>query len=135
PAAGGFRPEHPVSDREFAQLHCAIRIVFPQVGLVLSTREPPLLRDRLIPLGVTMLSAGSRTDPGGYTGAGRERLHRTTGGRAERVTPAESSVEATGQFALSDERPPRVIAERIRELGYEPVWKDWEECLTNAASS
>lgn len=135
PAAGGFSPEYPVSDREFVQLHCALRILFPQVGLVLSTRESPSLRDRLIPLGVTLVSAGSRTDPGGYTGAGRERLHRTVGGRLESPAPGESASEATEQFALSDERPAQAMADRIRELGYEPVWKDWEECLTNAAST
>lgn len=135
PAAGGFSPEYPVSDREFAQLHCALRILFPQVGLVLSTREAPSLRDRLIPLGITLLSAGSRTDPGGYTGAGRERLSRRTPGQGESPNPAKSAPEATEQFALSDERSPRMIADRIRELGYEPVWKDWEECLTNAAST
>ncbi|VVM04725.1 2-iminoacetate synthase ThiH [Methylacidimicrobium tartarophylax] len=135
PAAGGFSPEYPVSDREFVQLHCALRMIFPQVALVLSTREAPSLRERLIPLGVTLLSAGSRTDPGGYTGAGRERLHRTVHGRLEALASAESADEATGQFSLSDERPPRVIVDRIRELGYEPVWKDWEECLTNNSSA
>ncbi|WP_018290786.1 2-iminoacetate synthase ThiH [Verrucomicrobium sp. 3C] len=134
PSAGGFSPEHPVSDRELAQLHCALRITFPQVGLVLSTREAPSLRDRLIPLGVTMVSAGSRTDPGGYTGAGRERLHRTVRGHEEPPDREESTAAATEQFTLSDERPPYVIADRIRQLGYEPVWKDWEECLTNASS-
>ncbi|CAB4242645.1 thiamin biosynthesis ThiGH complex subunit [Methylacidimicrobium sp. AP8] len=135
PAAGGFVPEYPVSDREFVQLHCAFRILFPQVGLVLSTRESPLLRDRLIPLGITLLSAGSRTDPGGYTGAGRERLHRTVAGRSEPPTPVEAADAAEEQFATSDERSPRAIADRLREIGYEPVWKDWEECLTNAAST
>lgn len=135
PAAGGFSPDYPVSDREFVQLHCALRIVFPQVGIVLSTRESPSLRDRLIPLGVTMVSAGSRTDPGGYTGAGRERLRRVVNGRKESPAVAESTAEATEQFALSDERTPQEIALRIREIGYEPVWKDWEECLTNASST
>jgi 2-iminoacetate synthase len=135
PAAGGFSPEHPVSDREFVQLHCALRVIFPQVGLVLSTREAPALRERLIPLGVTLLSAGSRTDPGGYTGAGRERLHRTVHGRLEPPASEEPADEATRQFSLSDERPPRAIVDRIRELGYEPVWKDWEECLTNTSSA
>lgn len=135
PAAGGFSPDYPVSDRDFVQLHCALRIVFPQVGLVLSTRESPSLRDRLIPLGATMMSAGSRTDPGGYTGAGRERLHRMVNGRKESPTLAESTAEATEQFALSDERSPQQIADRIREIGYEPVWKDWEECLSNASST
>ena len=52
---------------------CALRLLLPDAGLVLSTREPARLRDGLIPLGITMISAGSHTEPGGYTGAGREK--------------------------------------------------------------
>ena len=63
------------------QFVCALRIAFPEVGLVLSTRESAKLRDNLIPLGITMMSAGSHTEPGGYTGQGREELHITKGGR------------------------------------------------------
>src|SRR5438045_7631092 len=77
PAAGGFRPLFSMSDRELAQLVCALRVTFPQVGIVLSTRERALLRDSLVSLGVTMMSAGSHTEPGGYTRQGREHLHRT----------------------------------------------------------
>src|SRR4051812_16995820 len=66
PAAGGYRPPFSISDRELAQLVCAFRITFPQVGIVLSTRERPSLRDVLIRLGVTSMSAGSHTEPGGY---------------------------------------------------------------------
>ena len=65
PAAGGFRPLFSISDRELAQLVCALRISFPQVGIVLSTRERASLRDALVSLGVTMMSAGSHTEPGG----------------------------------------------------------------------
>jgi len=54
--------------------------MFPDVGLVLSTREPAKLRDGLIPLGITMMSAGSHTEPGGYTGAGKEKIHHTERG-------------------------------------------------------
>ncbi len=61
PAAGGFRPLFPISDRELAQLVCAFRITFPQVGIVLSTRERASFRDSLLSLGVTMMSAGSHT--------------------------------------------------------------------------
>ena len=70
-----------MSDREMVQLVCAFRILFPDVGLVLSTREPAQLRDGLIPLGITLVSAGSHTEPGGYTGAGRDHLHQTVRGR------------------------------------------------------
>src|SRR5260370_11113304 len=80
PAAGGFRPLFSMGDRELAQLVCALRITFPQLGIVLSTRERSPLRDSLALIGVTMMSAGSHTEPGGYTGHGRENLHRTVRG-------------------------------------------------------
>src|SRR5689334_9433180 len=81
PAAGEFQPRFAMTDRELAQLICAFRITFPQVSLVLSTRERADLRDALIPLGVTMMSAGSHTEPGGYTGQGIAHLHQTVRGR------------------------------------------------------
>src|SRR5439155_488957 len=81
PCAGEFQPLTRMSDRDLAQLVCAFRLVFPDIGLVLSTREPARLRDGLIPLGITLMSAGSHTEPGGYTGAGKENIHRTERGR------------------------------------------------------
>ena len=81
PCAGEFQPLTHMTDRELAQLVCAFRLMFPDVGLVLSTREPAKLRDGLIPLGITLMSAGSHTEPGGYTGAGQEKLHHTERGR------------------------------------------------------
>jgi 2-iminoacetate synthase len=131
PAAGEFRPLFSISDRELAQLICAMRLTFPQVGIVLSTRERPALRDALVSLGVTMMSAGSHTEPGGYTGRGTEHLHRTVRGRI--VPPEFQDGEdelATGQFEISDDRSPEIIAAVLRERGLEPVWKDWEQTLT-----
>jgi len=131
PAAGGFRPLFTLSDRELAQLVCALRISFPQVGIVLSTREKAPLRDALVSLGVTMMSAGSHTEPGGYTRQGGEHLHRTMRGRI--VAPDFQDGEdqlATGQFEISDERSPAEIAEVLRRRGLEPVWKDWDQALT-----
>src|SRR4029453_7372513 len=81
PAAGGFHPLFSMTDRELVQLVCALRITFPQLGIVLSTREHASLRDPLSSIGVTMMSAGSHTEPGGYTRRGREHLHRTVRGR------------------------------------------------------
>src|SRR5207244_1825500 len=81
PCAGAFQPLTNLSDRELVQLVCAFRLMFPDAGLVLSTREPARLRDGLMPLGITLLSAGSHTEPGGYTGAGRSKLHHTERGR------------------------------------------------------
>jgi len=125
-----------MTDRDLAQLVCALRLMFPDVGLVLSTREPAKLRDGLIPLGVTMMSAGSHTEPGGYTGAGKEKIHQTVRGRivelgaSEWAGTPENATPATGQFQIADERSSQEVAELIRRLGYEPVWKDWDAALT-----
>jgi 2-iminoacetate synthase len=107
PAAGSFQPPHPVSDLNFVQLLTALRLFLPDTGFTLSTREPADFRDHLIPLGVTSMSAGSKTDPGGYT------------------HPQRNHAEA--QFEIADNRDPEAIAEVIRQKGYEPVWKDWDE--------
>jgi 2-iminoacetate synthase len=138
PCAGEFQPLTHISDRELAQLVCALRLMFPDVGIVLSTRELPKLRDGLVPLGVTMMSAGSHTEPGGYTGAGKENLHQTVRGRivelasgaSEWAPQANRATNATGQFNIADERSAGEVAELIRRLGYEPVWKDWDAALT-----
>ncbi|MBI3881175.1 MAG: 2-iminoacetate synthase ThiH [Verrucomicrobia bacterium] len=138
PCAGEFTPLTHMSDRDLVQLICAFRLFLPDVGLVLSTREPARLRDGLIPLGITLVSAGSHTEPGGYTGAGRENIHRTERGRIQELAAGASewapltgrATNATGQFEIADERPPAAIAELIRGLGYEPVWKDWDAALT-----
>ena len=130
PAAGGFQPAFTMSDRELAQLICALRITFPQLGVVLSTRERASLRDALVPLGVTMMSAGSHTEPGGYTRQGIDNLHMTVRGRI--VAPEfDSGLDrlATGQFEISDERSPQEIADALRRWGIEPVWKDWDQAL------
>jgi 2-iminoacetate synthase len=137
PCAGEFEPLTQMTDRELAQLVCAFRLMFPDVGLVLSTRESPKLRNGLIPLGITLMSAGSHTEPGGYTGAGRENLHQTVRGRivdlasgASEWAPPPPARAATEQFQIADERSPQEVADVIRTLGYEPVWKDWDAALT-----
>jgi 2-iminoacetate synthase len=128
PAAGGFSPEYPLPDREFVQLICALRVHFPRTGIVLSTREPATLRDRLAPLGVTIMSAGSHTEPGGYTGLGSDNLHLTVRGRAVSCDTPEDAL-ATEQFSTSDQRKPAEIAQRLRRIGLEPVWKDWDRAI------
>jgi 2-iminoacetate synthase len=107
PSASGYSPEHPVTDLEMAQLICALRLVLPDAGLVMSTRESAAFRDGLVSLGVTHTSAGSHTDPGGYTEPG----------------------EAEGQFEVDDTRAPEEVAAALRALGYEPVWKDWDGAM------
>lgn len=136
PCAGSFQPLTHLNDREMVQLICAYRLMFPDVGLVLSTREPARLRDGLLPLGITLVSAGSHTEPGGYTGAGSEHVHRTERGRivelgaSEWADGPEIDRAATGQFDIADERSAGEVAEHIRRLGYEPVWKDWDAALS-----
>jgi 2-iminoacetate synthase len=111
-AAAGFLVPSPVGDRDLVQLLLAFRIHFPDVGLVLSTREPPALRDALIPLGITQMSAGSKTDPGGYC----------------------QDIDAGAQFEVEDPRTPAEMVEVIRRAGYEPVWKDWDNLMHGGAS-
>jgi 2-iminoacetate synthase len=146
PCAGEFQPLTQISDRDLAQLICAFRLMFPDVGLVLSTREPARLRDGLIPLGISHMSAGSHTEPGGYTGAGREKLHQTVRGKivgivaptgingegaSEWAGGRQRATAATGQFEVSDDRSPKEVASLLQKLGYEPVWKDWDAALAS----
>jgi 2-iminoacetate synthase len=126
PAAGDFEPRHPLPDRELIQLICALRLTFPHIGIVLSTREPAALRDVIARIGITMMSAGSHTEPGGYTGQGQENLHLTVKGRQ---VACEGSA-ATGQFSISDERSPAEVAECLARLGLDPVWKDWDAAIS-----
>ena len=102
PSASGFQPLVPVTDAEYVQAMAALRLVAPEVGIVLSTREPAVLRDGLVRIAVTTMSAGSSTEPGGYLHPG----------------------EAQEQFAISDERSPAEVAAMLEAAGYEPVWKD-----------
>ena len=104
---GGLAPKVVMSDRELIQLICAYRLLDEEVELSLSTRESPVFRDHAIRLGITSLSAGSRTNPGGYV-----------------VDP-----ESLEQFEIHDDRSPAKIAEMIRGQGYEVVWKDWDRVL------
>ncbi len=137
PCAGEFQPRTHMTDRELVQLVCAFRLVFPDVGLVLSTREPAKLRDGLFPLGITLISAGSHTEPGGYTGAGKEKTHQTVRGRIVEAGASEwapstdgNVTNATGQFNIADDRSAADVAKLLQRLGYEPVWKDWDATLT-----
>lgn len=139
PCAGEFQPLTTIRDRELVQMVAAFRLFLPDVGLVLSTRESAALRDGLLPLGITHTSAGSHTEPGGYTGAGRDHVHQTVHGRIVELAPGSSewaeapgTTQATGQFEIADARTPAEIAEVICRLGCEPVWKDWDAALAPA---
>ncbi|MBU0686245.1 MAG: 2-iminoacetate synthase ThiH [Candidatus Margulisbacteria bacterium] len=100
-----FRPPQRVSDKNLLQLITALRLVFPHVDMTLSTRECPALRDDLIGVGITRMSAGSKTSPGGYANAGQN----------------ESK-----QFSLEDHRSPLEVSQSISSAGFDPVFKDWE---------
>jgi 2-iminoacetate synthase len=102
PSAAGFQPLVAISDTEYVQALAALRLTVPEAGIVLSTREPAVLRDGLVRIAVTSMSAGSSTEPGGYT------------------TPGQ----AQEQFAVSDERTPDEVAGMLVGAGYDPVWKD-----------
>lgn len=108
PNAGGKDPKVVISDKEMVQLICAYRLFNEEVELSLSTRESALFRNHVIKLGVTSMSAGSKTNPGGYA----------------------VEKESLEQFEISDERTPAQIAKMLKESGYEPVWKDWDAVLS-----
>jgi 2-iminoacetate synthase len=97
-----------LTDRDLVQMILALRLCFADAGLVLSTRESAALRNHLLPLGITRMSAGSKTRPGGYSGHSH----------------------AVEQFQVDDARPAIEVAEMIRAQGREPVWKDWDAAFT-----
>ena len=104
PATGIIEPKVIVSDRDLVQLICAYRIFNENLELSLSTREAEKFRDNAIKFGITSISAGSKTDPGGYSAKTHE----------------------LAQFEVNDSRTPEEMAEMISREGYEPVWKDWD---------
>ncbi|MCL2915223.1 2-iminoacetate synthase ThiH [Shewanella corallii] len=104
PCAGNTEIKSIMEDKHLVQLICAYRLFNPSVELSLSTRESPWLRDNLLPLGVTALSAASSTQPGGYANP-------------------EPALE---QFSISDERSVVEVAKTVKQAGFEVVWKDWD---------
>ena len=102
---GGFQPNVVMSDRELAQVTFATRIFDHDVDISYSTRESASFRNHMARLGVTTMSAESKTDPGGYY----------------------SYPQALEQFHVSDERKTGEVAAALRALGIEPVWKDWDQ--------
>ncbi|WP_160712217.1 2-iminoacetate synthase ThiH [Chitinophaga solisilvae] len=108
PFSGGLAPKVVMDDRELVQLICAYRLLNQEIELSISTREKEVFRDNIIRLGITTMSAGSRTNPGGYT-VDRQSLE---------------------QFEISDERSAAAIAAMLKRSGYEPVWKDWDKVFS-----
>jgi 2-iminoacetate synthase len=104
PSESGFQPKVVMTDKELAQLTFAFRIFDHEIDISYSTREKQSFRDNMMSLGVTSLSAGSKTEPGGYV----------------------SSPDALEQFTITDGRTPTEVSKSIYNHGYEPVWKDWD---------
>ncbi|MEK7722555.1 MAG: 2-iminoacetate synthase ThiH [Elusimicrobiota bacterium] len=104
PQQGGFSPPREVSDRDLVQAMLALRLFLPRAGISVSTREGSGLRKDLIGLGVTRMSAGSRTGVGGYAAAER----------------------TEGQFRVADKSGIEDVKALIRARGYQPVMKDWQ---------
>lgn len=106
-AKGVSDASHPVTENELAQFIFAARLCIERAGIALSTRESPEFRDKMTGFGVTRMSAGSKTNPGGY----------------ELYTEETSG----GQFNVHDSRCVEDVAAAIRNRGYYAVFKDWEK--------
>ncbi len=104
-----------VTDREFVQALTALRCFLPHVGITLSTRERARLRDKLLPLGVTRVSAGVLTSVGGYAAGGSE------GAPLRKETARGSAV----QFVIDDVRSVEEMAADLTRMGFQPVFADW----------
>ena len=104
PHVGGFQPAYVVEDRHLVQIMTAMRLFMPRAGIAISTRENARFRDRLVPLGVTRMSAGSCTAVGGHT----------------------EGENGTGQFEISDERSVPEMVAMLQHAGWQPVYKDWQ---------
>ncbi|NLK94887.1 MAG: 2-iminoacetate synthase ThiH [Clostridiales bacterium] len=105
PCVGGYNDIFEVSDRDIVQAIIAMRNMFPNCTLNISTRERAEFRDKLIPLGVNKISAGSDTSIGGHT------MKKDEAGEV--------------QFDVSDSRDENEVRRDLRKLGYEPIFKDW----------
>jgi 2-iminoacetate synthase len=106
PLVAEFAAEHAVSDRQFVQLLCGLRICFPSVGITVSTRESRRFRDAILPMGVTRMSAGVSTAVGGHGGE-----------------------PSTSQFEIADERDLGQMKADLLRLGYQAVMHDWSHRL------
>ena len=107
PHTGGYQPNFPVSNKELSQLIWAFRLFDENVEIALSTRESVKYRNNMIPLGITSMSAGSKTDPGGYA----------------------TNIYELEQFEVNDSRSPKELIAEIEKQNYTAIWKDWDNYL------
>ncbi|MHC5083765.1 MAG: 2-iminoacetate synthase ThiH [Planctomycetota bacterium] len=99
---------HLVSDTNMVQMMLALRLCFADAGIVMSTCDSVDFRNHMMGICVTRISAGSKTNPGGYS----------------------SDKDAAEQFTIDDDRSPHEMADVIESIGYEPVWKDWDAAFS-----
>jgi 2-iminoacetate synthase len=111
---GEFAPAEGVGDRTLVRLICAFRIAFPDIPLVLSTREAAAFRDGMVGIGISRMSVDSRTTVGGYDACDTEECSRDE-----------------GQFDISDDRDVPTFCGAMRERGFEPVFKNWDAIFQN----
>lgn len=104
PAEGIIEPNFIMEDKDLFQLICAYRIWNEDLEISISTRESEKFRNNIISLGATAMSAGSKTNPGGYV----------------------VDQESLEQFETSDERSMNEMRRIIKLAGYDPVMKDWD---------
>ncbi|HBL53963.1 MAG TPA: [FeFe] hydrogenase H-cluster radical SAM maturase HydG [Syntrophaceae bacterium] len=100
-APAAIKPPHPVSDHDFKKLVAIIRMAVPYTGMILTTRETAALRSEVFDYGVSQISAGSRTNPGGYSDTTSDRFR-------------------AAQFNLGDTRTPDEVILDITERGHIP---------------
>lgn len=106
PAECDFTPDYPVDDKTFVQFLMALRLFLPRAGITISTRENAKMRDNLLKLGATRFSAGVCTSVGGYS---------------------KPDAADTPQFEITDQRSVKEVADAITAMGYQPVFKDWDD--------
>ncbi len=111
PMYGGFKPKYPVSDKELVRMIVAFRLMFEDIDLVLSTRESAEFRDFMLGIGITQISAGSKTYVGGYF---------------KNYAKVEEDI---GQFEIADTRTVKEVENAVKNKGFEVVWKDWQEVM------
>ncbi|WP_282079850.1 2-iminoacetate synthase ThiH [Aquimarina algiphila] len=103
PFSGGIEPKVEMTDADLVQLICAFRLLDEDVELSMSTRESEVFRENIVNLGITSISAESKTNPGGYA-----------------VAP-----QSLEQFEISDERSTEDVVKMLKSKGLDVVWKDW----------
>jgi len=113
PQLGGFSPDHPVDEKMLAQFIFALRIVLPEIPLVLSTREPEHIRDGLAGIGISKMSVASKTTVGGYS---------------------NDAEESTEQFSINDNRDVATFCTMLRTHNLEPVFKNWDATYRDPTS-